>query len=101
MFRASAAAALVSVLVKPASDGNWCGEKGLHLTIKGPEITTPSGVNLKGNYHRHEFTYVAPPGDAKPGMLIYLMQLSEELMNLYHVKVGKPRELRRRCEVTS
>jgi hypothetical protein len=52
MFRACAAAAFVFVLVNPAIDGDWCGEKGLHLTIKGPEITTPSGVTLKGNYYR-------------------------------------------------
>ena len=67
MFRASAVAAFVFVLAGPAVadaiDGDWCGLKSLHLTIKGPEITTPSGVTLKGNYHRHEFAYTAPPGD--------------------------------------
>ena len=54
MFRACAVAAFVFVLASPAVadaiDGDWCGGKGLHLTIKGPEITTPSGVTLKGNY---------------------------------------------------
>ena len=107
MFRACAVAAFVFVLARPAVadaiDGDWCGEKGLHLTIKGPEITTPSGLTLKGNYHRHEFSYTAPPGDAEPGMQIYLKLLSEDFMNFYHVKDGKPGEpeLWRRCQVTS
>jgi hypothetical protein len=107
MFRACAVVAFVFVLASPAVadaiDGDWCGEKGLHLTIKGPEITTPSGVTMKGNYHRHEFSYTAPPGDGDAGMQIYLKLLSEEWMNLYQMKDGKPgeAELWRRCEVIS
>jgi hypothetical protein len=107
MLRVCAVAAFALVLASPAVadaiDGDWCGGKGLHLTIKGPEITTPSGVTLKGNYHRHEFSYAAPPGDAEPGMQIYLKLLSEDFMNFYRMKDGKPGEpeLWRRCEVIS
>jgi hypothetical protein len=107
MFRACAVAAFLCVLANPAVadaiDGDWCGGKGLHLSIKGPEITTPSGVTLKGNYHRHEFAYTAPPGDADAGRQISLKLLSEEFMNLYRLKDGKPGEpeLWRRCEVIS
>jgi hypothetical protein len=76
MFSACAVAVFVFVLAKPAVadaiDGDWCGKKGLHLTIKGPDITTPYGVTLKGNYHRHEFSYIAPTGDADAGQEIYL-----------------------------
>ena len=79
------------------------GGKGSISPIKGPEITIPSGVTLKGNYHRHEFAYTVPPGDAEPGMQVYLRLLSEDFMNLYHLKDGTPGEpeLWRRCEVTS
>jgi hypothetical protein len=107
MFRACAVAAFVLVLAKPAMadaiDGDWCGDKGLHLTIKGPDITTPYGVTLKGNYHRHEFAYVAPTGDVDAGQQIYLKLLSEEYMNFYRLKGGAlgEAELWRRCEVTS
>ena len=107
MFRACAVAVFVFVLASPAAadaiDGGWCGGKGLHLTIKGPEITIPSGVTLKGNYHRHEFAYTVPPGDAEPGMQVYLRLLSEDFLNLFHLKDGTPGEpeLWRRCEVTS
>ncbi len=107
MFRACAVAAFLFVLASPAVadaiDGDWCGGKGQHLTIKGPEITTPSGVTLKGNYDRHAFAYSAPPGEDDAGKEIFLKLLSEDFMNFYHVKDGKPGEpeLWRRCEVIS
>ena len=105
MFRACAVAAFVFVLAEPAVadaiDGDWCGAKGLRLSIRGPEITTPSGVTLRGDYHRHQFSYTAPPGDADAGVQIDLRLLSEEWMNLYRLKDGKPGEpeLWRRCKV--
>jgi len=107
MLRACAVAAFAFVLAGPAVadaiDGDWCSGKGLHLTIRGPEITTPSGVTLKGNYHRHEFSYTAPPGDADAGTQIDLRLLSEEFMNLYRLKDGTPGEpeLWRRCKVVA
>ena len=107
MYRACAVAAFVFVLASPAvadaNDGDWSGGKGLHLTITGPEITIHSGVTMKGNYDRHEFAYTAPLGDAEPGMQIYLKLLSEDFMNFYRLKDGKPGEpeLWRRCEVIS
>ena len=105
MFRTCAVAAFVFVLANPAVadaiDGDWCGQTGLHLTIKGPEITTPSGVTLQGNYHRHRFSYTAPPGDADAGVQFDLRLLSEDFMNLYRLKDGRPGEpeLWRRCKV--
>ena len=54
MLRAIAFAAFACVIVEPpmadAIDGDWCGDKGLHLSIKGPEITTPSGATPRGNF---------------------------------------------------
>jgi hypothetical protein len=78
-------------------------EKTCISAIRGPEITTPSGVTLKGNYHRHEFSYIAPPGDADAGTQIDLRLLSEEFMNLYRLKDGTPGEpeLWRRCKVVA
>jgi hypothetical protein len=107
MLRACAVAAFVFVLATPAVadaiDGDWCGGKGRHLSIRGPEITTPSGVTLKGNYDRHAFAYTVPPGDDEPGMQVYLRLLSEDFMNFHYVRDGKPGEpeLWRRCEVIS
>ena len=84
-------------------DGDWCSTVGKHLTIKGPDITTPTGAALKGQYHRHEFAYIAPEGDADAGIQIYLELLNEEEMNFYRIKDNKPGnpELWRRCAVNS
>jgi hypothetical protein len=107
MFRACAVAAFVLALSAPAFadaiDGDWCGGAGHHLSIKGPEITLPSGATIHGIYRRHAFVYVVPAGDAEAGAQIYLQLLSEEQMNLYHVKEGKPGEPEtwKRCEITS
>ncbi len=87
-----------------AIDGDWCSAEGRHLTIHGPEITTPDRTTVQGNYRRHEFMYVVPPKDKDAGTTIYMQLLSEEEMNLYRLdSAGKPGEpaLWKRCEVTS
>jgi hypothetical protein len=94
---------LAKPAVADAIDGDWCGGKGLPLTITGADITPPYGVTLKGNSHRHEFAYTAPTGDADVGQHIDLKLLSEEYMNFYRLKGGAlgEAELWQRCEVTS
>jgi hypothetical protein len=63
---------------------------GCEASFKGPETTLPSGTAIKGEYHRHEFIYQVPTGDADAGALIYLQLQSEDNMSLYHLKDGKP-----------
>jgi len=43
-----------------AIDGDWCHGDGRRLSINGPDITTPGGTHLKGDYDRHHFSYVVP-----------------------------------------
>ncbi len=64
-----------------AIDGAWCRE-GLQLTIRGPAIETAGGARTSGDYSRHAFSYVAPPGDAGSGMSISMRLLNEETMQL-------------------
>ena len=33
-----------------AIDGNWCHSDGRRFTIRGPEIVTPDGKRMDGNY---------------------------------------------------
>ena len=107
MLRGIAVAAFLCVFAGPAFadaiDGDWCGPSDRHIAIKGPEITLPGGVKLSGTYHRHAFEYVAPAGDAHAGTAIHLQLLSEELMNFFRMKDGKPGEpeLWHRCQVIS
>lgn len=84
-------------------DGGWCGGNGKQLQISGPQITTPSGTVLQGDYQRHSFRYTAPAGDADAGQEIYMQQLNDEQMNLYRMADGKPGEpeLWQRCDITS
>ncbi len=46
---------------------DWCSADGQHMTIKGDDITTPGGKEIKGNYTRHAFDYVVPAGEAGTG----------------------------------
>jgi len=84
-------------------DGNWCSKDGHQLSIMSSAIITPGGANLRGQYTRHEFSYVAPAGEPDAGTQIYLRLLGETAMNFYRLKdgaLGEP-ELWQRCEVTS
>ena len=50
-----------------AIDGNWCHTDGRRFTIRGPEIVTPGGKRMEGNYSRHWFSYVAPAPEPGAG----------------------------------
>ena len=90
MLRTFIVAVFVLVWASPAFadaiDGDWCGDKGLHLTIKEPDITKPYGVTLKGNYHQHEFAYIATAGYAYAGQLIYPEPLCDGQLTFYRIK---------------
>jgi len=48
---------LSSTALADAIDGNWCNEiNGRRLSINGPEIVTPGGNRITGNYGRHDFS---------------------------------------------
>jgi hypothetical protein len=71
--------AAVLLLAAPTSayadaiDGDWCSADGQHMTIKGDDITTPDGNQIKGNYTRHAFDYVVPAGEAGAGETIRIL----------------------------
>ena len=83
---ATAAAAIYLLLSGPAwadrIDGNWCFKDGRHLIIDGPNIRTPGGAKMTGEYDRHAFRYIAPKGERYAGVAISMIVLSDEIMNL-------------------
>ncbi len=92
MFRIVFALFFITLTTPAFADsivGDWC-LAAEHLSIKGPQITLPSGAVIQGEYRRHEFLYQAPAGDADEGSLIYLQLQGEDNMSLYHLKDGKP-----------
>lgn len=76
-------------------DGSWCKDTGKRFSISGPAIVTPAGTRTQGNYARHYFSYVVPPGDPGAGTQIDMRLLGEEAVE---VKEGaaKP-EVWQRC----
>ncbi|MFZ1773578.1 MAG: hypothetical protein WAT78_06425 [Rhizobiaceae bacterium] len=84
-------------------DGDWCNEAGRHVRIDGPEIELPSGAMHKGDYDRHAFRYIAPPGDPDAGTQIRMMVQSDEEMLLFRGDKADfaNAEQWRRCEATS
>ena len=65
-----------------AIDGDWCFSDGRRLTISGPEIVTPGGAKLTGDYDRHHFRYVVPAPEPGAGATVAMVLLSEIQMTL-------------------
>jgi hypothetical protein len=86
-----------------AIDGEWCFSDGRRMRIEGPKITTPAGIETRGEYHRHSFAYEGPVGDPEAGQVILMELLNEEEVRLTRVKSGQPspHQIWRRCQVTS
>jgi hypothetical protein len=68
-------------------DGNWCHSDGRRLSIRGPEIVTPGGKIMAGNYSRHGFSYIAPAPEPGSGKTISMALVNE---NTVHLRVGEP-----------
>ena len=61
-------------------DGSWCDSTGQRLSIDGPAIVTPGGHAITGDYNRHFFSYIVPPGEANGGVAMQMRLLNEETM---------------------
>lgn len=64
-----------------AIDGQWCLGSS-HFEINGPNIRTPGGNNITGNYDRHGFGYVVPQNEEGAGTEIVMVLLNEETVRL-------------------
>lgn len=87
--RAALAVAVLAALgVAPGSaradaiDGRWCHGDGRSFSIEGPQIVTPGGQAITGDYDRHAFAYVVPPREPGAGG-----QVSMNLLDDDHVSV--------------
>jgi hypothetical protein len=65
-----------------AIDGSWCHRDGRRFSIRGPEIVTPKGAHLQGNYSRHYFSYVAPASEPAAGETIAMTLMNEYTVHL-------------------
>ncbi|MGL4325762.1 MAG: hypothetical protein ACRCTD_17135 [Beijerinckiaceae bacterium] len=79
-----------------AIDGEWCAPEGTKsLRIQGSTIRTPGGKEIKGNYGRHDFSYVAPDGDPTPGVTIDMRLMGEQAVRV--TERGGSSTVWRRC----
>ena len=83
-----------------AIDGDWCRADGKRMSIRGPEITTPGGKQIRGDYTRHSFQYVVPAGEAGTGDTVQIILRSEHLA---HSRQGLDSAMQewRRCSATT
>lgn len=69
-----------------AIDGDWCHTPdNRRLSIRGPDMVTPGGKHMQGDYSRHYFTYTVPAPEPHAGATVYMQLLDE---NTVHLRVG-------------
>jgi hypothetical protein len=81
-----------------AIDGDWCNAAGKRMSIRGPDLVTPGGTRMKGDYSRHFFSYVVPPGEAGAGRKVDITLLSEYLAHAREGGADAPAVEWRRCQ---
>jgi len=89
-----------------AIDGNWCHTDGRRMSIAGPDILTPAGTRLKGDYDRHAFAYTVPVGEPRPGSVAYMILVDDDTIYLrfgaWPAQSGMDEvEVWRRCEMVT
>ena len=81
-----------------AIDGDWCRADGKRMSIRGPAIVTPGGKETRGDYSRHFFSYVIPPGEAGAGATVSITLLGEYLAHAREGGGDAPVQEWRRCQ---
>ncbi len=87
---ALALTALGGPAMAAAIDGNWCHNDGRRFSIRGPDIVTPGGKPMQGNYSRHFFDYIAPAAEPGAGQVIQMTLLNENTVSLRVGAAGAP-----------
>ncbi len=82
-----------------AIDGSWCFRDGRTFSIRGPQIVTPGGKRLSGDYDRHGFSYVIPSPERNAGATAVMSLIDDDTIEL-SIATGTARgpiETWRRC----
>jgi hypothetical protein len=78
-------------------DGDWCKADGKRMKIRGPEMVTPGGNQIHGEYTRHSFVYVVPAGEPGAGETVSIILLSEYLAHARQGGSDAPVQVWNRC----
>ncbi len=82
------AACGIALLLAPAAaradaiDGHWCHKNGKRLSIEGPSVVTPNGTAMTGDYDRHGFSYVVPPGAPGAGKRVDMSLIDDDTLQM-------------------
>ena len=100
----AAGVALLSFITTPARadviDGDWCQADGRRMTIRGSQIVTPGGKQMRGDYDRHAFAYVVPAGEAGAGESVSIILRGEYLALSRQGAADAPWQEWKRCSNT-
>jgi hypothetical protein len=80
-----------------AIDGHWCHKDGRRFSIRGPEIITPGGKTMEGDYSRHWFSYVVPVPEPGAGEIIFMTLLNENTVQTRLGETASAQEVWIRC----
>jgi hypothetical protein len=83
---AIALALLTGPALADAIDGDWCHNDGRRFSIRGPQLVTPGGKHMEGNYSRHWFSYVVPAPESGSGQTVFMTLVDE---NTVQTRLGE------------
>jgi hypothetical protein len=91
-------AGLTTPALADAIDGDWCRADGKRMSIRGPDMVTPGGKQIRGDYTRHFFSYVIPADEPGAGNTVSITLLSEYLAHAREGGADAPIQEWRRCQ---
>ena len=74
--------ALPQTAAADSIDGNWCHDDGRRVMIEGSDFISPKGKKMTGNYGRHDFSYVVPPGEAGAGSMVQMTLVDDDTISV-------------------
>jgi len=80
-----------------AIDGDWCHSDGRHFSIRGPDIVTPAGLRMQGDYARHWFTYKPSAPERGAGGTVSMRLVNENTVHLSYGEATAAPEVWLRC----
>jgi hypothetical protein len=83
-----------------AIDGDWCHGDGRHLSIRGPDIVTPAGARMQGDYARHFFTYKPPAPERGAGGTVSMRLVNENTVHVTYGESAATPEIWSRCSAS-
>jgi hypothetical protein len=100
VFAAAALLVFADAARADAIDGDWCHADGRRFSIRGPQIVTPGGLRMEGNYSRHWFSYKVPTAEPAAGSTVNMTLVNENTVHL-RVEAASADEVWIRCSPTT